>query len=97
MFLRFPTLSGGGGSSFRRCPLVELGFGAHCFAEVIEGCCVKRAWRGCAAEGGPATLGSTRHFAGHTEAGIVVKINLDMTIATLVSYILRTNGTLHHQ
>ena len=51
-----------------------------------EGCCVGRAWRARAAEGGPVALGSSRPSAGHTEAGIVGKIHLDMTTTLVCVY-----------
>ena len=44
-----------------------------------------RAWRGRAAAGGPVVIGSSRSSAGHTEAGVVVKIKLDIT-TTLLYY-----------
>ena len=45
--------------------------------------CVGRAWGGRASEGGPVAFGSTLSVAGHTEAGTVVKIHLDI-ITTLL-------------
>ena len=43
-----------------------------------------RAWRGRAAVGGPVAIRSSRSSAGHTEAGIVVKINLAIITTTLL-------------
>ena len=68
--------------------MVELGFGARVFAWATKGCCGGRAWHGRAAEGCPVAFGSTRSSAGHTEAGIVGKIYMDMTITTLLPYLL---------
>ena len=74
--------------SFRHSPLAEFGVGVRSFVGLTEGCCVGRAWRGRAATRGPVAIGSSRCSAGHTEAGIVVTIRLDITTTLLYNAIL---------
>ena len=49
---------------------------------------MERAWRRHEAEGDPVALGRTRHFAGHTETGIAVKVHLNINniITTTLLY-----------
>ena len=63
-------------------------------AGVTEGCCVGREGRARAAAGGPVALRSSRSSAGHTEAGIVVKVHLDI-ITTTEHYIIRIFWACH--
>ena len=75
--------------NLKKSSLVEFVGDARSFAGVTEGCCVDRSWRGRAGEGDPVALGSSWSPAGHTKAGIVGKIHLDMAITTEQLYILR--------
>ena len=67
-------------------PLPEFGIRARSCADYPEDCRVGRAWHGRAATCGRVALGSSRSSAGHTEAGIVVKIQLDITPKQLCTY-----------
>ena len=67
------------GRSFGRSPLAEFGIGFRSFAGDAVGCCVGRAWPVCVSGG----FGRDREqlvFTGQTEAGLVVKIHLDITV-----------------
>ena len=72
--------------NLKKSSLVEFGGGGRpFFGRVTAGCCLGRAWRDRAADGSGG-IGSTRSSSGHIDAGIVVKIHLDIAITTTVLY-----------